>query len=210
MKEDNTLTLLEIRERIAATTSRMSVPHKRFADEYMANGQNATQAYMAIFKRIKNGKIASAAACRIMKRHDIKAYIELCKQFTTDELLTHMTVSKTRVLDEEAKLAFLDFRKMFDIEGELLPPKYWPEEIARAASSIDIDQRWDEATQKWTYKYKIKFNDKGRALQRLETVLGMNKAPDLSDDTANLFKSFLTSIDGDSRGKLPAEMEDDE
>jgi len=121
-----------------------------------------------------------------------------------------MTVSKRRVLDEESKLAFLDFRKMFDVNGEILPPKYWPEEIARAAAGVDIDQKWDAVTGKWTYKYKIRFNDKGRALQRLETVLGMNKAPDLTDDTANLFKSFLTSIDGDSRGKLPAEMEDDE
>jgi phage terminase small subunit len=210
MKEDNTLTLQEIRERIDATVARMSVPHKRFADEYMANGQNGTQAYMAVFKRIKNGKTASAAACRLMKRHDVKAYIELCKQFTTDELLTYMSVTKTRVLEEEAKLAFFDVRKMFDINGDVLPPKYWPEEIARASSGIDIDQKWDEKNQKWQYRYKIKFNDKGRALQRLETVLGMNKAPDLTDDTANLFKSFLTSIDGDSRGKLPAEMEDDE
>jgi phage terminase small subunit len=210
MKEDNVLTLQELRERIDATVASMSVPHKRFADEYMANGQNGTQAYMAIFKRIKNGKIASAAACRIMKRHDIRAYIELCKQFTTDELLTYMSVSKTRVLEEEAKLAFFDVRKMFDINGDILPPKYWPEDISRAASGIDIDQKWDEKNQCWQYRYKIKFNDKGRALQRLETVLGMNKAPDLTDDTANLFKSFLTSIDGDSRGKLPAEMEDDE
>lgn len=210
MIEDNKLSLEEIREMISDLTARMSIPHKRFADEYLANGGNATTAYAAIFKKAKNAKVASAAGCRLKARPNVKAYIDLCHKFTTDELLNHMSCSKNRVLDEEAKLAFLDVRKLFDQDGEILPPKYWPEEVARAASGIDIDQVWDPNNNKWKYKYKLRFNDKGRALQRLETVLGMNKLANLTDESADLFKSFLESIDGKSRGRLPAEIEDDD
>jgi hypothetical protein len=133
----------------------------------------------------------------------------MCKTFTTTEALSHLTVTKERILDEESKLAFIDVRKMFDFEGEFLPPRLWPEEIARAISGFDVDQKWDAETGKWKYKYKIKLNDKGRALQRLETVLGMNKADQMHDEDRDLFKDFLTSIDGDSRGTLPSELEED-
>ena len=203
------LSLQEIREQIEKTALLLSVPHKRFCDEYLANGNVAYKAYLAVFQT-NNKNVASRKAWKLMKRHGVREYINLCKRFTTEELLNHLTVSKERVLDEEAKLAFADIRNMFDDNGELLPPTKWPEEIARAASGIDIDQRWDSVNEKWQYKYKIKLNDKGRALQRLETVLGMNKAAELTDKDSDLFKDFLTSIDGKSRGILPSQMQDEE
>jgi phage terminase small subunit len=208
MELENSLTLNEIREQIGRLAAKLTTPRKRFADEWLSNGQNGTRAYLTVFKTKKPG-CAAVGAHKLMKRSDVRSYCDLCKQFTTDELLTHMTVTKNRILDEEAKLAFIDIRKMFDPEGEFLPPKLWPEEIARAVAGIDVDQRWDEQRNKWRYKYKIKLNDKGRALQRLETVLGMNKSPELNDTDKDLFKGFLESIDGKSRGMLPSELEED-
>ena len=207
LKDSSYLTLNEIREAISSLAAKLTIPRKRFADEYLANGENATKAYLSVFSTNNYGS-AAVSANRLLKRPDVKSYIELCKQFTTDELLNHLTVSSSRVLDEEAKLAFVDVRKMFDIEGNFLEPKYWPEDIARACAGLEIEKKWNVISKKYDYKYKIKLNDKGRSLQRLEAVLGMNKMPSLGDDEKELFKSFLESIDGDSRGTLPAELED--
>lgn len=203
------VTLDETRELILHLASKLTIPRKRFADVYLVNGQNGTQAYLSVF-HTKNPASAGVGASKLLKKGtDVRAYVDLCARFTTEESLSHLTVTKQRILDEESKLAFIDVRKMFDFDGEFLPPRLWPEEIARAVAGFDVDQRWDEKNDKWRYKYKIKLNDKGRALQRLENVLGMNKADKMHDEDVDLFKDFLTSIDGDSRGTLPSEMSED-
>jgi len=203
------MTLDEIRDAIRKVALKLSIPHKRFADEWLANGNNGTKAYLAIFNTNKPA-VAGTGAHKLLRRSDIKSYIDLCKQFTTDELLNHLAVTKNRIMDEEAKLAFIDIRKMFDVEGNFLPPHLWPEEIARAAAGVEIDKKWDSEQNKWQYKYRIKLNDKGRALKRLEDCLGMTKAPELTDKHADVFKGFLHAIDGETRGKLPSELEDDD
>jgi hypothetical protein len=208
MSIDTVMTLAETKEQLLRLASKLTIPRKRFADVYLSNGQNGTQAYLAVF-HTKKPASAGVGACNLLKRSDVRSYIEMCMTFTTDEALSHLTVTKQRVLDEESKLAFIDVRKMFDFDGEFLPPRLWPEEIARAVSGFDVDQRWDADNDKWRYKYKIKLNDKGRALQRLETVLGMNKANELHGEDRDLFRDFLTSIDGDSRGTLPSELDED-
>jgi len=202
-------TVAEIRKQVSSLSNKLTLPRKRFCDAWLTNGGNATRAYLQVFKT-NNAASASVGASRLMKRGDVRAYIDLMREYSSEEILNHMSVTKERILDEEAKLAFIDVRKMFDTEGEFLPPTLWPEEIARSVSGLDVDQRWDPATEKWRYTYKIKLNDKGRALGRLETVMGMNKADGLQDDDKALFKDFLESVDGKTRGKLPSEFEDDD
>ena len=202
------ITLQETREAIERLASALTIPRKRFADLYLTNGQNGTQAYLAVF-HTKKPACASQGAHKLLKRSDVRSYVDLCKQFSTKEVLDFNTISKQRVLDEEAKLAFVDMRKMFDHEGELIPPHLWSEDIARTVAGLDVVQKWDKDSGKWMYTYKVKLLDKGRALGRLETVLGMNKASELNEADVNLFKGFLDSIDGKSRG-LPSELEKDD
>lgn len=201
-------TVAELREQIEDLGARLTLPIRRYCDAWLTNGQNGTKAYLAVFNTNKP-TCASAGASRLMRRPDVKAYIELMRQYHSEEILNHLAVTRQRILDEESKLAFIDVRNMFDSEGEFLPPRLWPEEVARAIAGLDVDQRWDKENEKWKYTYKIKLSDKGRALGRLETVMGMNKADGLQDDDRNLFQSFLKSVDGRTRGKLPSEFEDD-
>jgi len=201
-------TVNEIREQAKELAAKLTLPRKRFCDTWLTNGQNGTQAYLFVFNTNKPNS-AAVGASRLMARPDVKAYLELMRVYSSEEVLNHMTVTKERILDEESKLAFIDIRRMFDTEGEFLPPAMWPEEIARCIAGFDVTQKWDVAASNWTYTYKIKFNDKGRALGRLETVMGMNKADGLQDDDKALFESFLKSVDGNSRGKLPSEFEED-
>lgn len=198
----------EIRQQIVELAAKLTLPRKRFCDTWLTNGGNGTQAYLAVFHTNKPTS-AAVGASRLLGRSDVKAYLDLMKSYSSEEILTHMTVTKERILDEESKLAFVDVRKMFDVEGELIPPQLWPEDISRVIAGLDVVQKWDVKAGKWMYTYKIRLNDKGRALGRLETVMGMNKADGLQDKDADLFKSFLTSIDGKSRGVLPSELEED-
>jgi len=198
----------EMRDAIDKLGAALSPPHKRFCDIYLTNGNNGTQAYKTSINLRGSDASCGVGANRLLKRNDVRSYVDMCRNYRTDEVLNHLSVNKERVLTEEANLAFIDIRKIFDSSGEFLHPTLWPEEIARAAAGVDIDQRWDVKANKWRYTYKIKLNDKGRALGRLETVLGMNKAAGLTDESADLFKSFIESIDGNSR-KLPSEMEED-
>jgi phage terminase small subunit len=204
----NVHTVQEIRQRVTELAAKLSLPRRRFCDAWLSNGQNGTQAYLAIFSTNKP-TAAAAGASRLMSRSDVRAYLDIMKEYSAEETLNHMSVTKERILNEEAQLAFIDIRQMFDTEGEFKPPHLWPESIARSVSGIDVKQKWDVENDKWKYTYKIKLNDKGRALGRLETVMGMNKADGLQDDDKNLFKSFLEAVDGDSRGRLPSEFEGD-
>jgi hypothetical protein len=201
-------TVNEIREQARELASKLTLPRKRFCDTWLTNGQNATQAYLFVFNTNKPTS-AAVGASRLMQRPDVKAYLDLMRAYSSEEVLNHMTVTKERILDEESKLAFVDIRRMFDSEGEFLPPAMWPESVARCIAGFDVTQKWDKDNANWIYSYKIKFNDKGRALGRLETVMGMNKADGLQDDDKALFESFLKSVDGNSRGKLPSEFEED-
>ena len=201
-------TVNEIRMQAKELAAKLTLPRKRFCDTWLTNGQNATQAYLFVFNTNKPTS-AAVGASRLMQRPDVKAYLELMREYSSEEVLNHMTVTKERILDEESKLAFIDIRRMFDTEGEFLPPALWPEEIARCIAGFDVTQKWDTEASKWNYTYKIKFNDKGRALGRLETVMGMNKADGLQDDDKSLFESFLKAVDGNSRGRLPSEFDED-
>jgi hypothetical protein len=201
-------TVNEIRTQVQELAAKLTLPRKRFCDTWLTNGQNATQAYLFVFNTNKPTS-AAVGASRLMQRPDVKAYIDLMRMYSSEEVLNHLTVTKERILDEESKLAFIDIRKMFDTEGNFLPPGMWPEEIARAISGLDITQTWDVASSNWKYLYKIKFIDKGRALGRLETVMGMNKADGLQDDDKSLFETFLKAVDGNSRGRLPSEFDED-
>lgn len=57
-----------------------------FADEYLANGLNGTQAYLAVYKSVKNKKTAEAAASRLLSNDKVKKYIEGIQKESSEAL----------------------------------------------------------------------------------------------------------------------------
>jgi phage terminase small subunit len=53
----------------------MTDNQRKFADEYLIDC-NAARAYMAAYTRVKNNVTAAALAARLMKKENIRAYIE--------------------------------------------------------------------------------------------------------------------------------------
>ena len=64
------------------------------------------------------------------------------------------------VLDELARVGFSDMRKVFSPDGGLLPVGEWPEDIARAVSSVEVEELFegsgkDREQVGWTKKVKL-------------------------------------------------------
>ena len=85
-------------------------------------------------------------------------------------------VTQEKIMQEEARIAFLDPRELFGESWTLLTPGELPEDIARAIARIEVQTKGDDT------HYRYWFHDKGQALARLEKILGMN-APEKHEHT---------------------------
>jgi len=149
------------------TPGGLSTNQKIFADEYLKD-RNGTRAYKAAYSRIKSPEVAAAAASRLLTNVKVKAYL--------DKYLTQLTkkagITTERVFREERRLAFSDLRQIFDGETTI-PPGDLPDDIARAIAGVKVRTRnYGDGESETTYEYKLW--DKGAALRRVESLLGMN------------------------------------
>jgi phage terminase small subunit len=62
----------------------LSVKHKAFCDEYLANGLNATQAYKSVYK--VSDSVAGPSGDRLLKNAKIKSYIQEQQETTSQRL----------------------------------------------------------------------------------------------------------------------------
>lgn len=65
-----------------------------------------------------------------------------------------------RVLNEFGTIGFSDVRKLFSPDGGLLPPSEWPDDIAPAVSSVEVDELFEGVGKErmqigWTKKVKL-------------------------------------------------------
>jgi hypothetical protein len=49
--------------------------HKAFADEYLVNGMNATQAYLSVYRSVKKEETARVNGSKLLTNANIQAYI---------------------------------------------------------------------------------------------------------------------------------------
>jgi hypothetical protein len=105
-------------------------------------------------------------ANRLLKAPKIQHCIDKLKK----SFVRSLEISKERILQEEACLAYSDIALLFDDKGHLnVNPKDLPEDIRRAISSMKVSYDL-----KGEPVYEFKLWDKGKALQRIENIKGMN------------------------------------
>jgi phage terminase small subunit len=131
-----------------------------FIDEYMQS-MNVTRAALAAGY---SKKAPSASGQRMLRIPIVRDTIKRL----LDERAEKVGISKEKVLNEIACIAFHDPRVLFNDYGELLPVKQWPDSSAAAISSIRVIQMGDgkQATE-------IKFWDKGKQLELAGKHLGL-------------------------------------
>lgn len=84
-------------------------------------------------------------------------------------------ITQDRVLQEYAKLAFLDPRKFYDANGNLIPVNLLDADVAAALVGVDIVESRDQHGGPANITKKIKFVDKKGALDSVARHLGMFK-----------------------------------
>lgn len=161
---------------------------RRFVDEYLID-LNATQ---AAIRAGYSKKTAEQLAYQQLQKTSVQGAI--AERMKAREARTEIT--QDRVLQEYAKLAFLDPRRFYDEAGTLIPVNLLPADVAAALVGVDITESYDKEGQSAITTKKIKFIDKKGALDSVARHLGM----------------FIdkTEISGSMRVINAAEMKDDE
>jgi phage terminase small subunit len=129
----------------------------------LLEGMHQDEAYIKAGYKAR-GEAARANASRLLTFANVKAALkERQKRAAEKAEVTHQ-----RILEEEGRLAFLNPQGLVNENGKLLDLHELPEDVARAIVGLDVMRQTDGSL-----KYKYRFSDKGKSLERLERIVGM-------------------------------------
>lgn len=176
----------------------LSKSQKAFCDDYMVSN-NMTKSYRSSFPNCKSDASAAAAASRMLRTNqNVIDYLAATEVQATQSAMKKASISKERILDEEAAIAFIDPIDVLDENGALRDLKDIPEAVRRSIKKIT------ETVVAGVRTVRFEFYDKGKSLDRLEKCLKMQQdGIDLSKGLT--LRLIVESIDGKGRGRLPQE-----
>lgn len=133
----------------------------RFFDEYIANGQNGTQAAIAVgVSRVG----APGFSSRMLKEHPEELKARLAA------LAAPHALSAQEVIAQLARMIRLDPRRMYGKDGALLPVSEMPEDVALCLDGVDVEEdvartdKKDERSVVSSRTSKVKFSKKAAAV----------------------------------------------
>lgn len=136
---------------------------KLFVAEYLANGMNATEAAKSAGY---SAKTAHSQGPRLLDNVEVAAAIDA----KINKTLGKLDITAEKVLQEIAKMAFLDPRKLFASDGSLIPIHELDDHTAASVAGLEVNELFEgQGEQKHAYGLckKIKIADKGQNLERL-------------------------------------------
>jgi len=150
-------------EKLKKLTHRQS----KFIDEYLID-LNATQA------AIRSGysyKTARTIAANLLAHVNIQRHISIKRE----QMAADAGVTQERVINEYARIAFLDPSALFDDDGKLIPLHKLPKNVVAAIAGMDhvISRIGSGDDSEIEHTKKIKICDKLKALDSLSRHLGI-------------------------------------
>jgi phage terminase small subunit len=103
---------------------------QRFVEEYLID-LNATQ---AATRAGYSAKTANEQGARLLANVSVRSAIEQAKAERSER--THIT--QDRVLQELARIAFFDLRKLYREDGSLKNPSEWDDDTAAALAGVEV------------------------------------------------------------------------
>jgi Phage terminase, small subunit len=180
-------------KRVKPGTSKQAAALRKelFADSYIANGCNATD---AAIKAGYSPKTAQQQGARLLS--DVMVLELITKKQA--KLAAKFSLRTEDVLRELARIVYADPRKAFAPDGSLLPVHLWPDEVAAMISSIESDEIYAGTGEDKVFighTKKVKFWDKNSAIDKAMKHLGqyeqdnMQKGPfgDMSPEALDRF-----------------------
>lgn len=144
--------------------TKISERHRLFVEEYLNNGLNGTQAYLAVYKSVKNKKTAEVNASKLLSNTKVKALLEE---------LQNKTIKKLEITRE-------DILKRLDERSKLM------KELQILASKDTLTE--DESAKYLRLKEIIKMSDANKSDEMISRMLGFNE-PDKIDVSIREFKA---------------------
>jgi hypothetical protein len=139
-------------------------------------------------------------------------YVDVAKWVTSDDtrrkqfygaLAMAKEYFKASVIQELKAIASTDIRELFNDNGTVKDPKDWPDHIARAVKSIEVDELFEGSGKERTQiglTRKIQLWDKPKALELIGRSLAM--FTDKAEVTGKLSLEDLVVAIADSGAKL--------
>ncbi|WP_430454958.1 terminase small subunit [Rheinheimera sp.] len=167
----------------------LSAKEVLFVHHYVINGRNGGAAaksagYAPAYAHIQ--------ASKMLDKPRIKAAIDALVGPTFKKL----EVTKERILEELALIAFSDIGEAFNANGDLLPIHDMPESIRRALSGIDVDMLFEgrgEDKEHVGFTKKIRTWEKTKAIELLGKHLKMwTDKVEVTDDRPKVVRRDLT------------------
>ncbi len=160
----------------------MTPKQELFCLEYLKD-LNATAAYKRAGYKCKSDKVANVEACRLLVNPSIAEKIQLSMNKRSDKL----EITAERVLQEIARLAYVDISRAYDVNGGLLPLHDMPEDVRRAIASVEVTEERVDGEVVGEIR-KVKFWDKkgsldllGRHLKLFTDVLEIKDVTPMAD-----------------------------
>ncbi len=151
----------------------MTDKQKKFCNEYLKDF-NATRAYKVAYPNCKKDETANAASSRLLRNVKVQDYINNKKE----KLKEKMEISQERVLQEMARIAFGDVRKLYNESGGLKNIQDLDDDTAAIVTGIETTEEFDgygQDREQIGYTKKVKMADKTKALDMLGKYFGMFK-----------------------------------
>ena len=169
----------------------MTDAQKRFCDEYLID-LNATRAYKVAYPNCKKDDTARANSSRLLTIANIQEYISEKQK----EIEKRTEVTQDMVIQELAKIAFLDIRKLYTENGQLKNVADIDDETVGAISSLETLEEYDgygNDREKIGETQKVKLLDKTKALELLGKHLGIFKETNINVNTN--YEEYLKRVE---------------
>lgn len=154
------------KKKAAATRALAALAHKhdKFCTEYLTNGENGTQAYLAAFPQITNKVTAASEAWKLLRNPQI---VQKLREF---RVIGHTSLVKSfeEIVQEVGNLAMFDPVNMFDEEGNLLRLHEMDAVTRKMVNEIEFNTIGDDDEDSFFKMVKVKYGkDKGKYLDMM-------------------------------------------
>jgi hypothetical protein len=144
----------------------------RFAEVYIANGENGTRAYMEVFGTESEAS-AAVEASKLIRKPKVSEHI----QKRRSEIRAKFALTPERLYQEVARLCYFDPAKLIGKDGKPLPLQDIDEDTRAAIAALEIEVRDGVVT------YRAKNHDKNSALEKgLKLVRAYDAPPPATPD----------------------------
>lgn len=123
------------RKRKGTSKASANARHDLFVKAYIANGENATQAYLEVNPKVTPGS-AAVEGHRWLKQPKIQKAIERDRA----ALRARFALTTDRVVQEQARIVYFNPKKLLDASGKALPLHLVDDDTAAALSAVELTE----------------------------------------------------------------------